>query len=254
MGTLSPPISYRFLAICCAAPGIVLDGVGAGGEDVGVDGDVLGFGDLHVVQGLGVAPRLDRTAVAELLTVPLFLADDHDRLVVDLLATLAGDVGPGDEHARIDAVIVLTADLGVVVVDVFKDVFQADALRMSHDAHLVHGRQLAFELLLQKTEQLLQGFQLPDGFLLGQARLAGDVFAELGLQHDDVGIFIGAKNIKNVLQAVPQFLYAFFIGYPSKAAICFVTAENQKPSRCLGWIFPGLNIGYCRSNRRRLSA
>ncbi len=189
---------------------IVLDGIGTGGEDVGVDRNVLRLRNLHVVQGLGVAPGLDRTAVAELLPVPLFLADDHDRLIVDLLALTTGNVGAGDEHARVDAVIVLTADLGVVVVHVFEDVFQADALRVPHDAHLVHGCQVAFELLLQKTEQLFQGFQLPDGFLLGQARLAGDVFAELGLQHDHIRILIGAENIQDVFQAIPQFLYAFF--------------------------------------------
>jgi len=199
-----------------------------------MDRDVLGLGDLHVVQSLGVAPGLDRAAVAELLAVALLLADDHDRLVVDLLAAPAGNVGPGDEHARVDAVVVLAADLGVVVVHVLKDVLETDALRVPHDAHLVHGGQFPLELLLQKAEQLLQGFELPDGFLLGQARFAGDILAKLGLQHDHVRIFIGSENIKDVFQAVPQFLYAFFNIHKS----------SRLPRR----------LGLYRVVRRRLSA
>jgi hypothetical protein len=98
-------------------------------------------------------------------------------LVVDLLAALR-DVGPGDEHARVDAVVVLAADLRVVVVHVLKDVLEADALGWRTMRTLFMGVS-SLELLLQEPEQLLQGFQLPDGFLLGQAGLAGDVSPSL---------------------------------------------------------------------------
>ena len=64
----------------------------------------------------------------------LFLADDHDHLVDDLVAHPAGEDGAGDEHGRVDVVFALPADLGVVIVDVFQDVLEADALRVPDDA------------------------------------------------------------------------------------------------------------------------
>ena len=73
-----------------------------------------------------------------------FLADDHDELVVGLLAAAAGDGGAGDEHTWIDAVLFLTADFREVVVHVLKDVTQADTLRVADDAHLVHRLDLRF--------------------------------------------------------------------------------------------------------------
>ncbi len=140
--------------------GVVLDGIGARSKHIGVNGNVFCFGHLHVVQGIGVAPGLHGASVAEFLSVPLFLPDDHDRLMMHALAGAARDIGAGDDHARVDGVFVLPADLGIVVVDVLEDVLEADTLRMAYDPHLVHRGELVVELVLEKDEKVFQRGQL----------------------------------------------------------------------------------------------
>ena len=90
----------------------------------------------------------------------LFLPDDHDHLIDDLFAHPAGENRARDEHGRIDVVFAPSADLGIVVVDVFQNVLEADALRMADDAHPVHGRQGNIQLALGKIEQVFQPRQL----------------------------------------------------------------------------------------------
>ena len=132
---------------------VVFDGEGAGREDEGVDRDAFGLGNAHVLPGLGVAPGLGGAAVADLGAVVLFLAYDHDGLGVALLAPAAVDDGAGDEHAGIEAVLVLAAHLCEVVVDVFQNVAQGDALGVPDDADLVHGGDGGRELLLHELEE-----------------------------------------------------------------------------------------------------
>ena len=78
----------------------------------------------------------------------LFLPDNHDELAVLLFALVAGNGGAGNDHAGVYAVLILSADFGKVVVDIFQDVPQAKTLRMAHNAHLFHGRQAAVEQAL----------------------------------------------------------------------------------------------------------
>ena len=113
--------------LLCRA-GVILDGKRAGREDIGVDRYPFRLGHAHVLLRLGVAPGLDRAAVAEFRAVAFFLPYDHHRLCVHLLATAAGNNRTGNKHAGVKAVFVLPAHFGKVVVDVFENIAQADTL------------------------------------------------------------------------------------------------------------------------------
>ena len=190
--------------------GRVLDGEGAGREDIGMDRDAFGFRDLHVLEGFGVAPRLDGAAVAEFLAVAFFLADDHDELVVGLLAAAAGDGGAGDEHTRIDAVLFLTADFREVVVHVLKDVTQADTLRVADDAHLVHRLDLRFQLALHEREQFFQRGELRVRIGLDALRGAAEEFVQAVVQQLDVFRVLAVKDIPDIIEAFAQMMCSFF--------------------------------------------
>ncbi len=145
-----------FRAICWAAPGSFLDRVGTGGEDIKMDGNALGFRNLHIAQSLFVALRPTRTAVAELLAVAGFLADDHNRGGVGLVLQPPGDGGLGADHRRIDVGIAFAAQFGVVFVDIFEDVLQAETLDGADDSYPFHGGEVFFRPLFEKTDRLVQ--------------------------------------------------------------------------------------------------
>ena len=190
--------------------GVVLNGKGAGRENIGVDGNALGFGHAHVLEGLGVAPGLDRAAVAEFRAVAFLLADDHDRLGVNLFAPAAGDHRAGDEHAGVQAVLVLAAHFSEVVVDVFQDVAQADTLRMTHDAHPVHGRDAAFQTALHIGEQILDRGQFRIGIVERAGAGAFGESREPLFQQVRVVLVLARENVLHVGQSVAQALDAFF--------------------------------------------
>ena len=190
--------------------GVVLDGIGTGREDVAVDGDAFGLGHTHVLQGLGVAPGLHGAAVAELGAVALFLADDHDGLGVHLLAAAAGDDRTGDEHAGVEAVLVLAAHFGEVVVDVLQDVTQADTLGMAHDAHAVHGRDELFQAFFHEDEKVFQGNDLGMGILdLAVAHTGGEL-GQLLVQQADAVLVLAGEDVARIREPVVQALDAFF--------------------------------------------
>ena len=190
--------------------GVVLNGEGAGREDIGVDGDAFGFGHTHVLEGLGVAPGLDRTAVAEFRAVALFLPDDHHRLGVGLLAPAAGDHRAGDEHAGVQTVLVLAAHFREVVVDVFQNVAQADALGVAHDAHPVHGHDAVFQPALHIGEQILDRGQLRIGIVERAGTGAFGEGREPLFQQVRVVLVLARENVLHVGQSVAQALDAFF--------------------------------------------
>ena len=190
--------------------GIVLDGVAAGREDVGMDRDAFGLGHAHVVLGLGIAPRLGRTAVAELFAVALFVADDEHGLMIDIAITLTGNVSTGNDHGRVVSMLALTAYLSVIVVDVFKDVTKTDALGVTHDAHLVHGGELIFKLAFHEEEEILQGGHLSLG-LSGRAVLKASAgFAEAGLQRGDIFLMLAGEDILDIGQSISELMQLFF--------------------------------------------
>ena len=80
----------------------------------------------------------------------------------------------------------LPAYLGVVVVNVFKDIAQADALGVAHDAHLVHGSELVFELALHEEEQIFQRSHLGLGVVSAAAFKAHAGFIQSFLHGRDV--------------------------------------------------------------------
>ena len=182
--------------------GVVLHRVAARREHIGVDGNALGFGYLHVVQGLGVAPGFGRAAVAEFLAVAFFVPDDQHRLVEDLFAPASGDIGPGYEHGRVVGVLVLTADFRVIVVHVFQNIAQTDALRVTHDAHFVHGGQPIFQLALHEKEQILQRAQ--SLFRVGHRAVlyAPLQFRQTLVQKADIHLVLARENIAHVVQAL----------------------------------------------------
>ena len=130
--------------------------------------------------------------------------------MIHLAVTLARDVGAGDDHGRIVGVLALPADFGVVVVHVFKDVAQADAVRMTHDAHLVHGGELVFELALHEEEEVFErghfglrlfgraGFELATGL------------AETGLKKRDVLLVLAGEDILEITQSVGKLMQLLF--------------------------------------------
>ncbi len=83
----------------------------------------------------------------------LFLPDHHDHLINDLVAYPSGEIGPRNEHARINVELAASTDLGVIVIDIFQNVLEADTLGMTHDAHPVHGRKAGVELALRKSNR-----------------------------------------------------------------------------------------------------
>ena len=171
-----------------------------------MDGNALGFGYLHVVQGLGVAPGFGRAAVAEFLAVAFFVPDDQHRLVEDLFAPASGDIGPGYEHGRVVGVLILTADFRVIVVHVFQNIAQTDALRVTHDAHFVHGGQPIFQLALHEKEQILQRAQ--SLFRVGHRAVlyAPLQFRQTLVQKADILLVLARENIAHVVQALRQLM------------------------------------------------
>jgi len=147
--------------------GIFLDRVRSRGKDVEMDRDTLGLGDLHEAFGLGVAFGPAGAAVAELLAVAGLLADDHDRGGVGLVLDAADDRGLGADHRRVDIGVALAAELGVVFVDVFEDVLEAEPLGAADDPHPFHRRQLFLDPFLEKTDRLMKFADLAGKFLDG---------------------------------------------------------------------------------------
>ncbi len=132
-----------------------------------MDRDALGLGDLHEALGLGVAFGPAGAAVAELLAVAGLLADDHDRGGVGLVLDAADDRGLGADHRRVDIGVALAAELGVVFVDVFEDVLEAETLGAADDPHPFHRRQLFLDPFLEKADRLIKFADLAGKFLDG---------------------------------------------------------------------------------------
>ena len=175
-----------------------------------MNGNALGFGHAHVLLRLGVAPGLHRAAVAELRAVALFLPDDHDGLGIGFFAAPPGDDGPGDEHAGVEAVLVLPPDFREVVVDVLQDITQADTLRVTHDAHLVHGGNAAFKAAFHIGEKVLDRGQLCVGVFNVPSPHAGRKGGELFFQQLGVVFVLAGENVHQVAEPVAQALDAFF--------------------------------------------
>ena len=163
-----------------------------------MNGNALGFGNPHKLPGLGIAPWLGRSAVAELGTVSLFLAYDHDRLGVALFATPAHNDGPGHDKAGVKAVFVGTADLRKVVVDVFQDVPEADALGMAHNAHLVQRADQGIKPGLDIAEKILHGAQGCIGIFQEVLAVLFLEVIELFLQQGNAVCLFACKNILNI--------------------------------------------------------
>ncbi len=175
-----------------------------------MDGNALGFGHAHVLEGLGVAPGLDRTAVAEFRAVALFLPDDHDRLGIAFFAPAAGDHRAGDDHAGVQTVLVLAAHFREIVVDVFQNVPQADTLGMAHNAHPVHGRDAAFQPSLHIGEQILDSGELSMGVVERTGTGALGEGREPFFQQVRAVLVLARKDVLHVGQSVAQALDAFF--------------------------------------------
>ncbi len=135
--------------------GIILDGIGSGGKNIGMDGNAFCFRHAHILEGLGIAPGLDRAAVAELGPVAFFLPYDKHGLLIGLFAAPANDDSPGNQHARVKAVFVLAADFRKVVIYIFQYVFQAYSLGMAHYTHAVHRRYLIFQASFNVGKKIL---------------------------------------------------------------------------------------------------
>ena len=190
--------------------GIVLNGKRAGRKNVGVDGDALGFGHAHILLGLGVAPGLYRTAVAELRAVALFLTDNHNRLGIGLLAPAAGNHRAGNEHAGVQAVFVLAAHLGKVVVDVFKNVAQADALGVAHNAHPIHGGNARFQAAFHIAKEVFHRGQLGKGVLQLAGAGAGLKSREFFFQQLGIVPVLADKDVCQIRESVTQILNMLF--------------------------------------------
>ena len=48
--------------------------------------------------------------------------------------------------------LILAAYFRIIVIDIFQNVTQTDALRVSHNTYLVHRRQLVFQLAFDEKE------------------------------------------------------------------------------------------------------
>ena len=160
--------------------------------------------------GLGVAPGLGGAAVAEFLAVPLFMPHDEHGLMIDLAVPLAGDVGAGDDHGGIVGMFALTADFGVVVVDVLKDVAQTDAVRMTHDAHLVHGRELVLQLAFDEEEQILKRGHFGLRLIGGAGFKLASGFVESGLKKRDVFLMLAGKDVLEITESVGKLMQLLF--------------------------------------------
>ena len=174
-----------------------------------MNGNTFCFSHAHELAGLGVAPGFDRTTVAEFGSVPFFLAYDHDGLRVAFFAAAPDDDRAGNEHARIEAVLILAADFREIVVDVFEDILEADALGMADDTHLLHGRQGLGEAILDVLEEVLQrgflGIRVLQKSPVGFIRELVELFLQ---QFDAVGV-LAEEDVPDVGQAVPEPVEAF---------------------------------------------
>ena len=105
--------------------------------------------------------------------------------------------------------LVLSPDFGEVVVDVFQDVPQTDALRVAHDAHLVHGSNVAFKAALHIAEQVFNRGQLRIGVFnfpcTGACRERGELF----FQQLRIVFVLAGKNVHHITEPVAQTLDSF---------------------------------------------
>ena len=142
--------------------------------------------------------------------MPRFLANDHYRLVVQGFAAAPGNIGAGNQHAGVNAFVVLPPNFRVIVIDVFKDVAQADALGVAYNPHFVHRAELLVELVLHEGEQLLQrgygGMSLPR-IHVGHSGLE---IVQPYLKHAHCFILFAVKNIFDVGQPLVQAVQSFF--------------------------------------------
>ena len=171
--------------------------------------NALGLGHAHELPGLGIAPGLDGTAVAELGAVPLFLTYDHDRLGIPFLAATTDDDRTGNDHAGIQTVLVLSADFGEVVIDVFQNVLETDSLGMPDNTHLVHGRDGRIQTGFHILEEIFQTHQFFIG--LFQAVMSSLVckFVKFLLQQSHTVSMFSCKYILNIGKPVGKALYSF---------------------------------------------
>ena len=92
--------------------------------------------------------------------MPLFLPDDHDRLGVDLVFDAADNLGFGRHHGGIDVDIFLAAQLGIILIDIFQDILEGEALRAADNAHPFHGTQGLLAAFFNKGQGLFQFMDL----------------------------------------------------------------------------------------------
>ena len=134
----------------------------------------------------------------------------HDFRYLLAQVTLVALARTGDEHAGVEAVLVLAAHFGEVVVDVLQDVTQADALGMAHDAHAVHGRDELFQAFFHKDEKVFQGNDLGMGILdLAVAHTIGEL-GQLLVQQADAVLVLAGEDVARIREPVVQALDAFF--------------------------------------------
>ena len=105
--------------------------------------------------------------------------------------------------------LVLSAHLGEVVVDVFEDVPQADALRMADDAYPVHGRDLVFEAPFHIGEQVLHRGEFGKGIVQGAFGHAGLKAVQPFAQEVRVVRVLAREDVLHVGEPVAQALDAF---------------------------------------------
>ena len=128
-------------------------------------------------------------------------------------------------HAGIEAVLVLAAHFGEVVVDVLQDVAQRDALGVPDDADLVHGRDGGRELLLHELEEAFDRGELFVGIAqqvaLGPLREVVQLFVEqahvfLVLAGEDV-LYVGEPALQ-ALDALEYEIVHRLAGFPGGAS------------------------------------